>query len=190
VHDVVLALAFGEVHPRHPLIAGEVAHRGAERVCDLSQQRGRGDRQAQPALDVAEQTAGVLQLRHVDVAVHPVEALHLGHHVISEDTGDAARYGHSWAPVGRAASRPTKRFERFIHRTGTPVTVSAPTGALPPSRPRHGSSGWGGSPVSLVDKAHSRVVVYPIVHRDRGAQWQRAHTHRRSGEPEAFSHWS
>ena len=91
VHDVVLALALAEVHPGHLLIAGEAAHRRGERVGDLPQRRGRGDRQAELALDVAEQAAGVLQLGDVDVAVHPVDALHLEHHVIGQDIGDTAR---------------------------------------------------------------------------------------------------
>src|SRR5580765_7628388 len=62
VHDVVLALALHEVDPRHPLIAGEAAHRVAERVSDLPERGGRGDRQPELALDVAQQSAGVLQL--------------------------------------------------------------------------------------------------------------------------------
>jgi hypothetical protein len=33
----------------------------------------------------------MLQLRDVDVAVHPVDALHLEHHMIGEDLGDTAR---------------------------------------------------------------------------------------------------
>jgi hypothetical protein len=33
----------------------------------------------------------MLQLGHVDVAVHPVDALDLEHHVIGEDLGDSAR---------------------------------------------------------------------------------------------------
>jgi hypothetical protein len=36
----------------------------------------------------------MLQLRHVDVAIDPVDALHLDHDMIVEDVGDAARYGH------------------------------------------------------------------------------------------------
>ena len=91
MHDVVLALTLAEVHPRHPLIPGEAAHRRGEHVGDLSQRRGRGDRQAELALDVAEQAAGVLQLGNVDVAVHPVDALHLEHHMIGQDIGDTAR---------------------------------------------------------------------------------------------------
>jgi hypothetical protein len=91
VHDVVLALALGEVHPGHPLVAGEPAYRRRKRVGDLAQRRGRGDRQPELALDVAQQPTGMLQLGHVDVAVHPVDALDLEHHVIGEDLGDSAR---------------------------------------------------------------------------------------------------
>jgi hypothetical protein len=91
VHDVDLALALDEIHPRHPLVAGVAAHRGAERVGDLPQRCGRGDRQPQLALDVAQQSTGVLQLRHVHVAVHPVDALQLEHHMIGQDVGDGAR---------------------------------------------------------------------------------------------------
>jgi len=91
VHDVVLALAPGEVHPRHLLVAGEAAHRCGEDVGDLAQRCGRGDRQPELTLDIAQQPTGVLQLRHVDVAVHPVDALDLEHHVITEDIGDTAR---------------------------------------------------------------------------------------------------
>jgi hypothetical protein len=91
VHDVVLALALDELHPRHLLVAGEAAHRRTERVGDLPQRCGRGDRQPGLALDVADQPTSVLQLRHVHVAVHPVDALDLEHHMISEDIGDGAR---------------------------------------------------------------------------------------------------
>jgi hypothetical protein len=53
--------------------------------------RGGGNRQSELALDVAQQPTGMLQLRHVDVAVHPVDALDLEHHMISEDIGNGAR---------------------------------------------------------------------------------------------------
>ena len=47
----------------------------------------------------------------------------------------------SWrAPVGRAASRPTNHFERFIHRTGTPVTVLNPPDRSPHTQAEHGTS--------------------------------------------------
>jgi len=78
-------------HPGHLLVAGETAHRGAERVGDLSQRGGRGDRQPELALDRAEQSTGVLQLRDIDVAVHPVDALDLEHHMIGKDVGNGAR---------------------------------------------------------------------------------------------------
>ena len=68
-------------------------------------------------------TAAIGQPGLPHVEIHPVDRLDLEHHVIVEDISDCARYGHSWAPVGRAASRPTNRSERFIRRTGVPVTV-------------------------------------------------------------------
>ncbi|HEY3693442.1 MAG TPA: hypothetical protein VGL46_24655 [Pseudonocardiaceae bacterium] len=44
MHDIVLALALGEVDPWHLLVAGEAAHPGAERIGDLPEGGGRGDR--------------------------------------------------------------------------------------------------------------------------------------------------
>jgi hypothetical protein len=66
--------------------------------------------------------AAVGQPRLPHVEIHPVDRLHLEDHVIVEDIGDAARYGHSWLR-STAASRLTNRSMRFIHRTGPPVTV-------------------------------------------------------------------
>ncbi|MGH3856475.1 MAG: hypothetical protein ACRDR6_23905 [Pseudonocardiaceae bacterium] len=91
VHDVVFALSLHEVHPRHLLIAGELTHRRAERIGDLPQRSGGGDRQPQLALHIAQQARRELQLRDINIAVHPVDALHLDHHMIGEDIGDGAR---------------------------------------------------------------------------------------------------
>ena len=48
-------------------------------------------------------------------------------HMIIKDIGDGARYGHRRLRSDRAASRPTNRYRRFIHRIGPPVTVQNPT---------------------------------------------------------------
>ena len=56
--------------------------------------RGRGDRQTQLTVDEPEQTTRVLQLRHVDVEMHPIDALHLEGHVLGQDISHSARYGH------------------------------------------------------------------------------------------------
>ncbi len=89
--DLVLALALHEVHPRHLLVTGETTHRGAERVGDLPQRGGGRDRQPQLALHITQQPRRELQLRDINVAVHPLDALHLEHHVIGEDISDSAR---------------------------------------------------------------------------------------------------
>ena len=91
VHDVVFALALDEVHPRQLLVAGEAAHRCGKRVSDLPERSCRSDRQPKLALDIPEQPTGVLQLRHIGIAVHPADALQFEHHVIGQDVGDGAR---------------------------------------------------------------------------------------------------
>jgi hypothetical protein len=45
----------------------------------------------QLALNITQQPAGMLQLRDIDIQVHPVDALHLEHHVIAEHLGGSAR---------------------------------------------------------------------------------------------------
>ena len=91
MHDVVLALALDEVHPREILIAGIAVDRGAEPVGDPSQRRGRGHRQPELLMDVTDQTGGILQPRHVDVEIHPVDALDLEDDMLGNDIGDTAR---------------------------------------------------------------------------------------------------
>jgi hypothetical protein len=90
VHDVVLALALGEVHPRHPLLAAKrcIAATNASVIGSSGAVEAIGSRRWPRS---SPTPAGVLQLRHVDVEIHPVDALHLEHHVIVEDIGDAAR---------------------------------------------------------------------------------------------------
>ena len=76
-------------------------------------------------------TAAVGQLRHPHVEKHPVDALDFEDGVIGQDIAGTARYGHDGLRFGRAASRPTNRVMRFIHRTGLSVTVSTPSDRSP-----------------------------------------------------------
>ena len=91
VHHIVFALPPGEVHPGDLLPLGETVHRRGETVGDPGQRGGRGDRQAELALHIAQQAARVLQLRDIDVEVHPVDALHLERHMLGQHLGDRAR---------------------------------------------------------------------------------------------------
>jgi hypothetical protein len=123
MHDVVFALTLDEIDPRHALVAGKAAHRRTEAITDRRQRRGRGDRQPQLAVHEPHQPRLVPQLRHVDVEVHPIDALHLEQHMIVEDISHAARYRHDGL---RSDGRPAGQLTAsggFIHRTGTPVTV-------------------------------------------------------------------
>ena len=131
VHHVVLALALDEVDPWDAVVAGESVHRQGERVGDLRQRRGRGDRQPQTSMHVADQPGRVLQLRNIDVEKHPVDALDLKPHVLGEDIVDRSRYGHQWAPIGRAASpgQPTALCGSYTGPVHRSRSQPRPTGA-------------------------------------------------------------
>jgi hypothetical protein len=43
------------------------------------------------ALHISQQARRELQLRDINIAIHPVDALHLEHHVIGENISDGAR---------------------------------------------------------------------------------------------------
>ncbi len=90
MHHVVLALAPDEVNHRDLPVGGEPADRGDEPIRDCTERGRRGDPQAELALEVADDPLGELQLGHVDVEVHPVDALHLEAHVTGQDVGDRA----------------------------------------------------------------------------------------------------
>ena len=88
MHHVVLALVLDEVDPRHLGRFRERVDRGDEPVTDRGQRRGRGDRQAQMLLEIADHTTHMLQPRLIDVAIHPVDALDLEDDMVGEDLGD------------------------------------------------------------------------------------------------------
>jgi hypothetical protein len=125
VHHVVLALALGEVDPRNAVVAGEAAYRGAERIGDARQRRGRGYRQSQLPMDVADQPRRVLQLWNINVQIHAVDAVDLEPHMFGQDIADRSRYGHHGL---RSFGRPV----RPTNRTRGSYTGSAPlvTGGL------------------------------------------------------------
>ena len=91
VHHVVLALPLGEVHHRHPAVAGIPPYRGAEPLGDRRQRRRRAHRTTQLATQVADQTKLSLQLRHIHVQIHPVDAVHLEHHMVGQHISGSAR---------------------------------------------------------------------------------------------------
>ncbi len=84
-------LALDEVHPRHALVPSEATHRRAERVGDLGQRGGGSNRQVQLLVHAAHNPGRVLQPWDIDVEVHPVDALDLEAHMLSNDIGHGAR---------------------------------------------------------------------------------------------------
>jgi hypothetical protein len=88
---IVLTLPLGEVHPRNLMVAGEGPHRGGERLADRCQRRRGGHRHPQMLMDVTDQPSRVLQLRHIDVEVHPVDALDLEQNMVGQDLSNRTR---------------------------------------------------------------------------------------------------
>lgn len=138
VHDIVLALALHEVDPRDALGVGEPVHRRDEPVGDLGQRRSRGDRQPQLPVHIAHQARRVLQLRLIHIQIHPVDAFHLEPDVTGQDIGDTSRYGHHGLRTGRAASRPTNRYDGS-YTPITPLTRVYSPGRSPTTQPSNGT---------------------------------------------------
>jgi hypothetical protein len=91
VHHLVFALAPGEVNARDAMAVSESGQPGREVPAHRGDRRGGGDRQAQVAMDEPEHPLHPLQLRHVQVQVHPVDRLDLEQHMTGHHTGHAAR---------------------------------------------------------------------------------------------------
>jgi hypothetical protein len=45
-------------------------------------------------MDIADQPSGVLQLRDIDIQIHPVDTVHLELHMLGQDIADRSRYRH------------------------------------------------------------------------------------------------
>src|SRR4029077_16635512 len=122
------ALPLGEVDPGHPVDLGETVHRRTERVGDLRQRCGRRDRQPQLPLDVTDQPSRELQVRDIDVQIHPVDALDLELHMLAKDIADRSRYGHDGLRSdGRPAGQLTATcgsYTRPVRRSRSPTDRS------------------------------------------------------------------
>lgn len=89
-HHVVLTLPLDELDQRDGVVGGEPAHPGVERLGDRRQRRGGVHRAAELAAQEPDQTESALQLRHVHVQVHPVDALDLEPDVLGQHIGNSA----------------------------------------------------------------------------------------------------
>jgi len=89
LRDVVLALVLAKAHQVNPAVGHEMLdgpHEGRGLRCHC---RRRGETLAEVAAQVPHHAAHALQLRHVDVEVHPVDALALEHDVLAQDFANA-----------------------------------------------------------------------------------------------------
>ena len=150
VHDVVLALTLDEVDPGDVGGLREGVDLADEPVADRGQRRGRGDRQAEMLLDVADHPAHVLQPRLVHIAVQPIDALDLEDDMVGEDFGDGAGYLHHRLRSTGGQSRPTNRTDGSYTRDRSVRPRGIPAGRSPHTRtdPATRLDGPGRSPVS------------------------------------------
>jgi hypothetical protein len=94
LHHVILALTLTELHHRNLLLFGEALHGGYEGFGHrVHQSRGSELVAAMKTKELRHATFA-LQHRHVDVEVHPVDALQLEGHMILENVGNALWYAH------------------------------------------------------------------------------------------------
>src|SRR5664279_4624331 len=78
-------------------------------------------------MHVADQTGRVLQLRLIDVQVHPVDAFHLEPDMSGQDIGNTSRYGHHGLRYGDQAATTANHCHRaVIYPSGPPSRVILP----------------------------------------------------------------
>jgi hypothetical protein len=91
VHHIVLALAPGEINPGNAVAVSEGRQPRHEAPAHRGDHRGRGDRLPKVAVKEPEHPFHPLQLRHIQIQLHPVDRLDLEQHVTRHDIGHAAR---------------------------------------------------------------------------------------------------
>jgi hypothetical protein len=89
LRDVVLALVFGKADHLHALLGDEAFDVGHEGIGLGGHASGRRKTLAEMATQVPHDATDALQLRYIDVEVHPVDAFTLQHDVIAQDFADA-----------------------------------------------------------------------------------------------------
>ena len=92
--NVVLALAFQERHHRYVLSLGKVLQRFYEGLADRIHQSAGGELMPTVKPEEGGHSLFALQLRHVDVQVHPVDSFHLEGDRLFQHFGDGAWYAH------------------------------------------------------------------------------------------------
>src|SRR6267142_3569524 len=108
-------------------------------------------------MDVADQPRRVLQLRDIDVQIHPVDTVHLELHVFGQDIADRPRYGHHGlrTETGRPAGQLTAITVHTPDRSAGHGLTRRPE---PPNcgDQGHASSGWGGAPLAVLTRGSRR----------------------------------
>ena len=118
--DVVLALTLLEGDQVDTVLGDEVLDVGHEASGHRVHECRRSERRSPVALEESHHAGLVLELGHVEVQVHAIDALDLQGHVIVEHFGHRTGYGHFRAPVDMALTG-NNRFGRFKARPHGPA---------------------------------------------------------------------
>jgi hypothetical protein len=129
LHHLILALTLLELHQRNLLLFGELFHRRHEGFGHRVHQ-SRGSKFLAPVdSKKTRDSTFALQHRHVNIEVHPVDALPLESYMMIEDVGHALWYAHvgsGTTPILRDRS-PLRRPNSLA---GTASSSSPATGAI------------------------------------------------------------
>src|SRR5664279_3026395 len=87
-------------------------------------------------MHVADQTWRVLQLRLIDVQVHPVDAFHLEPDMLGPDIGNTSRYGHHGLRFGDQAATTANHGHRAVIYPSGPAVTGHPARPEPPATSR------------------------------------------------------
>ena len=85
LRDVVLALPFGETHQIDALVLDELLDATDERLGHRRHCVCRGEPLTPVLAQISDRGPDRLQVRHIDVEVHPVDGLNLQFDVIAQD---------------------------------------------------------------------------------------------------------
>src|SRR5450755_3408781 len=86
--------------------------------------------------DQTDQTGRVLQLRLIDVQVHPVDAFHLEPDMLGQDIGNTSRYGHHGLRFGDQAATTANHCHRAVIYPAGPAVTGHPARPEPPTTSR------------------------------------------------------
>src|SRR5262245_41485050 len=130
--DIVLALSLLEAHQIDALLRRELLDVADECLGHRSQRGGRCKGLAPVLAQVVDNASHSLQQLHIDVEVHPVDALEFQGHVITQDVGHRSCYGHRGlrSSTGPQTHRASSSYIQGMSLKARPESTATPRNPL------------------------------------------------------------